>query len=60
MHVCAIAALLRVSYTTYIIIHSCSIVSVIVVGAFCSGVSYEEGEGEDGQVRRGRRGQIGA
>ena len=43
IHICIITALLRTNYTTMIVVNSCSIVSVIFVGAFCSGVQYDEG-----------------
>lgn len=38
IHVLLIAALLRTSFTTLIVVNTCSIISVIMVGAFCSGV----------------------
>jgi hypothetical protein len=47
IHVCLITALLRTNFTTMIVVNNCSIISVIVVGAYCSGVDYghaQEGE----------------
>jgi uncharacterized membrane protein YhhN len=38
IHICLIAALLRTDYTTLVVVNSCSILSVVVVGAFFSGV----------------------
>ena len=43
IHVCNIAALLRTNFTTMIVVNTCSIISVILVGAFCSGVKYSDG-----------------
>ena len=48
IHITIIAALLRTNFTTMVVVNSCSIVSVIFVGAFCSGVKYEVEEGEEG------------
>ena len=41
IHVCLIAALLRTNYTTLVVVNTCSLISVILVGSFCTGVKYE-------------------
>lgn len=46
-HVCLISALILTNYTTYIIVNTLSLISVILVGSYCTGVKYdkpEEGE----------------
>ena len=55
IHICCITALLRTNYTTLVVVNTCSIISVILVGAFCSGVNYSnqvegaiEGNAEEG------------
>ena len=49
IHVSLISALLRTNFTTLIVVNTCSIISVVMVGAFCSGVKYPL-EGEEGQL----------
>lgn len=56
-HICLTTALLRTTYTTVIIVNTCSLLSVVLVGSFFSGVrddSHELQEIEGGEVR-GRR-----
>jgi hypothetical protein len=38
IHITLIAALIRTDYTTMIVVNSSSLLSVVMVGAFCSGV----------------------
>lgn len=40
VHIALIAALLRTDYTTLIVVNSTSLLSVVLVGAFCSGVNH--------------------
>lgn len=40
IHILLITALLRTNFTTLIVVNTCSIISVIMVGAFCTGVKY--------------------
>jgi len=49
-HVCLIAALLRTSYTTLIVVNTCSLLSVVLVGAYCSGVKEVLDERADGDM----------
>lgn len=39
IHILLITALLRTDYTTLIVVNSCSLLSVVIVGAFFSGVN---------------------
>ena len=41
VHVCLITAMLRTNYTTMIVVNTTSLLSVVVVGAFCSGVNHQ-------------------
>jgi hypothetical protein len=58
-HICLTTALLRTTYTTVIIVNTCSLLSVVLVGSFFSGVkdnSHELEEIEGVPVEaRGRR-----
>lgn len=49
IHISLVAALLRTDYTTMIVANSTSLLSVVLVGAFCSGVkdSLQNSERED-------------
>ena len=40
IHVSLIAAMLRTTYTTMIVVNTASLLSVVLVGAFCSGVNH--------------------
>ncbi len=39
-HVCLISALLLTNYTTFIVVNTLSLISVILVGSFCTSVKY--------------------
>ncbi len=59
-HVCLIAALIRTNYTTFIVVNTCSLISVILVGSFCTGVKYDTentGELEEGNEQNQIRSQ---
>jgi hypothetical protein len=69
-HVCLIAALIRTNYTTFIVVNTCSLISVILVGSFCTAVNYdtqqagehtaEQAPEQTGEPRRSnKREQIG-
>ena len=47
IHVALVTALLRTDYTTMIVVNSCSLLSVVLVAAFCSGVKEQQGEGAE-------------
>lgn len=50
VHVCLISALLMTNYTTFIVVNTLSLISVLLVGSFCTSVKYDsqnQQEGED-------------
>ncbi len=61
IHILLITALLRTDYTTLIVVNSCSLLSVVVIGAFFSGVGGHRlgndelmEEGEEGSEKIGK------
>jgi hypothetical protein len=46
IHIALIAALLRTDYTTMVVVNSTSLLSVVLVAAFCSGVKQTPSNNE--------------